>query len=330
MHQINTTRRAALLGCAAAALAGPSFAATFPIKFIGFSGQQLKGGPVAIPAYQIAFFTSHQGTAVGGVLTKSRLTTTLAGVPEASMRKLVDEAYADLRSQLEAAGVPLVPEAETKAGVAASGLELHPNNAQIVTIGRGITIGASVKKGYVAYGASAAPAIKSLHNPGSPTGAAGLGAISINGKLGSVAKSHKAVVVAPSLVIDFAKTDAKGGRDFMGRESANVSNRLGFSLAGVSQSLLLSSTPDGRFVTPGIMRLQKDLPVDAPFATVETGAGAVRALSVASVTNSSYIDEDAARGDAAVVDLPVWEGLVRDAYRAFNAQLVAEFKKARG
>ena len=67
-----------------------------------------------------------------------------------------------------------------------------------------------------------------------------------------------------------------------------------------------------------------------PFATVATGEGAVRALSVATVVDSNYIKQDTARGDAVVVNLPVWEGLVRQAFKDYNAAIVAEFKKARG
>ena len=331
----NRTRRALLAAAALALACGAAGSATagpeaFPVKLTGFSGQNLKGGPIGVPAYQIAFFTSHQGTAVGGVLTKSRLTTTIAGVPEATMRRLVDEAHADLTARLTAAGLPTVNEEALRAAVAGSGVETYPNNAQVVPIGAGITIGASVKKGYVAFGAGKAPAIRGLHDPGSPTGFAGMGALAVNNRLGAAAKAQKAVLVMPSVVVDFAKTDAKGGRDFMGRESADVSSRLGFSLAGVSQASLLTASPDGRFTTPGMMRLGKDLPSATPFGHVETGAGAVRALSVKTVTDSNYIDQEAARGDAAVIDLPVWEGLVRDAYQAFNAAVVAEFVKARG
>ena len=317
---------------AAALLAAPAGAVAqeFPVKLMGFSGQQLRGAPIAIPAYQIAFFTQHQGTAVGGVLTKSRLTTTLTGVSEAAMRGLVDEAYADLRSRFEAAGVPLVGEAETRAAVQAAGVELIPGNREVTRIGASITIGDSVKKAYAAYGAAKAPAVQGLHSPGNATGSAIMGTMAINGKIGAVAKAQQSILVMPGLAIDFAKTEAKAGRDFLGRESAGVSNRLAFTLSGVSQASLASSAGGGRFVTPGMMRLGKDLSVPTAFGTIATGEGAVRALSVATVTDSNYIDRDAARGDAAVVDEAAWKALVRQAYTAFNIAVVAEVRKAQG
>jgi len=323
-----------MIGAAAVAaalvVAQPAAAQGFPVKLSGFTGQMLRGGPVAVPSYQIAFFTQQQGTAVGGVLTKSRLTTTLTGVSDTTMRGLVDEAYADLIAQLKAANVPMVGEAETQAALAASGVELAPNNADVTRIGASITIGQSVKKAYAAYGAAKAPAIKGLHAPGNPTGFAGLGALSVQGKLGEIAKAQKSILVMPSLVIDFAKTDAQGGRDFLGRESAGVSNKLQFGLMAVSSAALSTSMNNGRAVTPGTMRMTKDLGVPTPFGTIATGEGAVRAMSVTTVTSPYYIDQDAARGDAVIVNEAVWKDLVRQAYKAFNTALVAEIRKAQG
>ncbi|WP_293381593.1 hypothetical protein [Phenylobacterium sp. SCN 70-31] len=304
--------------------------ASFPVKLSGFSGQNLRGGPVAVPSYQIAFFTQQQGTASGGVLAKSRLTTTLTGISAETMRGLADEAYADLVAQLTAAGVPMVAEAETQAALAASGAELTPGNAEVTRIGAGVTIGAGVKKAYAAYGAQRAPMIKGLHAPGNATGFAGMGALAVQGRLGTVARSQQSILVAPSLVIDFARTDAATGRDLMGRASASVSNKLQFGLMGVSMAALSTSMNNGRASTPGMMRMTKDLTTPAPFGTLATGEGAVRALSVTSVASPYYIDQDTARGDAVIVDPAAWTALVRDAYRAFNAAVVLEIRKAQG
>ena len=73
------------------------------------------------------------------------------------MRKLADEAYADLRAQFEAAGVPVISEAETQAMVTQAGMERLPGNMEKGGGGPGITIGKSLKRGYVTYGASGAP-----------------------------------------------------------------------------------------------------------------------------------------------------------------------------
>jgi hypothetical protein len=47
----------------------------------------------------------------------------------------------------------------------------------------------------------------------------------------------------------------------------------------------------------------------------------------------TWVDENyqtvaRARGDAVVVNLPVWESLVRDAYSGYNAAIVAAVVKA--
>jgi len=242
---------------------------------------------------------------------------------------MADEAYADLRGQLEAAGVPLAGEAETQAAVQAAGVPLTPGNREVTRIGAGVTIGDQVKKAYAAYGAAKAPAIQGLHAP-SNSPMAIMGAASVNGKLAAVAKAQQAIVVAPILVLDFAKTDAKGGRDFLGRESAAVSNRLGFTLSIYSQATLASIGGGGRFVTPGVMRATRDISVPTPFGTIATGEGAVRALSIGTVVDSNYIERDSSRGDAAVIDEAAWKGLVRQAYKGFNGAIVAEVRKAQG
>jgi hypothetical protein len=118
------------------------------------------------------------------------------------------------------------------------------------------------------------------------------------------------------------------GRDFLGRKRAMTSSDIGFTVAATSRVALSTSSADGRFVTPGQMTLSRDARVATPFATVATGEGAVRALSVATVTDSNYNVQETARGDVVAVDPPAWEALVRDAYRAFNAAIVAEVRKA--
>jgi len=59
------------------------------------------------------------------------------------------------------------------------------------------------------------------------------------------------------------------------------------------------------------------------FAKVEEGGAAVNVGTMTSIADDNYQSVQRARGDAVIVDLPVWEGLVRDAYRSFNAAIVA-------
>ena len=323
-------RRGVLVGVAVLSLglAAPAMAQTFPVKFYGSPGQVLKQGPIVVPSYELAFFTQQQGTASGGVLTKSRLTTTLSNVPEATMRRLADEAHADLIAQLKAANVPLADANDFKMKALAAGLPYSPTNSDVTQIGRTITIGAGVASAYAAYGATEAPILTGLHAPtNSPMGA--MATMGVSRKVAPIVQAQQSVAVMPLLAIDFADTDAKAGRDFMGREAANVSSRLKFSINMFSKVSLMASFNNGRASSPGIMAMGgKEIGVPTAFGTVLTGEGAVRQMSVTKVVNSSYIAEDAARGDAVVVDLPVWEGLVRQAFKDYNAAIVAEIRKA--
>jgi hypothetical protein len=330
---LNFSRRTVLALAAGAALTigAPLIAQTgiaFPFKFSGFTGQQLRAPAIAVPSYQVTFFTAHQSTAVSDVAVRARLTATLAGVDEARMRALTEEAYADLKAQLAAAGIDLLPADKVKAAITAGGSRLAPGNAEIKGIGGGITIGKSVRKVYAAFGAADAPLIEGLHSP-TPMGAGGiLKSFGASSNLNAATKSLNAVLIMPSLVIDFADSDAKTGRDFLGRKRAMTSSDIGFTVAGTSRVSLSTAMSGGRFVTPGMMALSKDYRSDRPFATVATGEGAVKALSVARVTDSNYTIHDTARGDVVNIDPAAWEPLVREAYRAFNASIVAEVKKA--
>ena len=51
---------------------------------------------------------------------------------------------------------------------------------------------------------------------------------------------------------------------------------------------------------------------------------------IADVVDESYQAVQRARGDAVVVDLPVWEGLARDAYRSYNAAIVQAIASQQG
>ena len=155
-------------GCAFVALERPAFAAKdneapFAFKFTGQTGQLLRAPAFAIPSYQITFFTAHQSTAVADVGVRSRLTATLVGVSDEKMRALTDAAHADLKAQFAAAGIFLLPSDQVTAAVVAGGSKLSPGNRDVKTIKGGITIGKSIRKAYVAYGAAEAPMIDGLH-----------------------------------------------------------------------------------------------------------------------------------------------------------------------
>lgn len=337
MENLAFSRRGVLAGlaagCAAIAFEMPLLAqagaTAFPIKFSGFSGQNLQGPALGIASYQLTFFTAHQSTAVSDVEVRSRLTVTLAGIDENDMRALAEEAHADLKARLEAAGRSPLPAETVKTAVVAGGARYAAGNQEIKGIGAGITIGKSVRKAYAAFGAGEAPLIDGLNAvvPGNSLGLiGGLGKLNT---LSDATKKLNALLIAPSLVIDFANSDAKTGSDFLGRKKAIATSDLGFTLVSTSRVNLMTPFSGGRFTSPGSMGLTKDYRVATPFATVAVGEGKVRALSVKTVTDSNYSVNDTARGDVVEVDPAVWKSLVRDAYRAFNAAMVAELAKGK-
>ena len=315
-------------GSAAVALNGRAWAqagaAAFPFKFLGQTGQLLRAPNFAIPSYQITFFTAHQSTAQADIGVRSRLTATLTGIGDERMRALTDAAYEDLKQQFAAAGVTLLPADQVRAAVVEGGSRLAPDNRDVKNIRGGISIGGSVRKAYLAFGAAEAPLIEGLHSA-TATGAGGiLSRFGAQNQLGDATKKLNAVMMMPSLVIDFADSDARSGRDFMGRKRAMTSTDLGFTVASTSRINLSTAMNRAYVATPGMMYLSKDYRVDTPFAAVASA----EALSSIGQADSSYLPEESERGTLIAVDLPAWEGLVREAYQAFNAALVAEVKKA--
>ncbi|MDP3659069.1 hypothetical protein [Phenylobacterium sp.] len=303
--------------------AGQADAETFPVKLTPTFAQLFKGHTkVGIPTYHLNFVTSQQATAVAGIGARTRLAMVLAGVDETTMRRLADEAYADLRKQFEAAGIPVLSAEETAALVDGAGMERIPGNVDKGGGGPGITIGKSLKRGYVTYGPSAAPALAAYRTMGSPLGVTGFASIG-TGKMAMPAWNLDANLVSPSLTIDFAQMEASTGSDFLGRAKASTSGNVAFIIRQGSTVSILNPMNKGYGAAPGAMRPDKDVISDEVFATLEEGGAPVRVGSMTAIADDNYQMVARARGDAVVVNLPVWEGLVRDAYRDYNAAIVS-------
>jgi hypothetical protein len=282
---------------------------------------------VAIPAYHVTYITQQQGTAVASIGARSRLNLVLTGVDEALMKRLADDAHADLVGKLKAAGFDVLPAAEARA--LAAGVEPVAGNVDRVAVGPSITIGKSVKIGWTAVGAAEAPLLKPFHNPGNQAMAA-MQAFGATQKLGGAARKADAVALVPSLVVDFADMEAKTGADFLGRSAAGVDAALRFGLRYTTVTTAVSAYDKGAPFSGG-WRLKRDYNLVGPFASVEQGGAGVRAgAGLSQVVDSNYAVRDRARGDAVVVDPAVWEGLVRQAYGAYNDALTAAAVNARG
>lgn len=296
----------------------------FSLKLTGGHAGLFKGrGRLAIPSYSINYIIAQKAAAAGGVSVKAKSTTILAGIDEATMRQIVDEAFADLKTQMAAAGLPLASDAEAASVLSTSGTVLAPGNTYRGGDG-GIVIGKGVKKQFISFGATAAP-LTELFQPGGKTG--GLGAIAKIGstnKLNSPGEAIDATLLFPSLTLDFADSEVSVSTTLAGGKRASASNEVRFSIR--AESPVNVQNPATRGIgTPGTLRPAKDADTDVAFATVEGSTGATSQTNYGSlfddgtIKNSNLVKADPAK----------WTELARAAYRSYNAAIVAAIKQER-
>lgn len=308
-------RFAPIVMAAAVVAATTAFAQTtsFPIRMTGQNGSHFKGkSRIAIGSYGINFVVAQKATAVAGVGLNSRVTTGLQGVDEATMRRLANEGYADLRAQLGAAGVALADEAAVRSVFQQAGTAMLPGNTESNRDG-GITIGKGVKKASVAYGADAAPLTDLYPASGKTSPLAMMGAIGKIQKLGAPGKAIDAVLIFPLLTIDYADTDARVTRTLTGARRGIVSSNVAFGIRAQSPVNVVNPA-----FTHGMFGPAKDVFVETPFSA---GATEMTAMANDSASAMSVVEEQK-KGNV-VVDPARWTALVQDAYRAYNAAIVA-------
>lgn len=294
-------------------VAAPVSAQTFPIKMTGQHSTHFKGkSKVAIGSYGINYVVAQKGTAVAGVGLASKVVTGLTGVDEATMRALADEAHADLKAQLTAANIPLASESEVRGALSEAGVAFMPGNSENYRDG-GITIGKSVKKASIAYGAQAAP-LTDMY-PASGKIAMGFGAFAAIGKVQKLGKPGAAidsVFLFPVLTLDYADTEVKVSRTLTGAKRGTVKSNVAFGIR--TQSTVNVVNPA---YTAGIFYPAKDVFVEDDFtASPQT----ITAMANDSAYLLNIVDEQK-KGNV-VVDLPKWKELVRAAYRAYNGAIV--------
>jgi len=300
----------------ASIIVASAWAEPLAIEMTGSNSALVKGrANFAIPAYHLNFVTSHQATAVASMSARTRLALVIVGPDELLMRRLTEEAYADFRAQMTAVGLALLSDADAK-GIAAE-MERVPGNMDKSPPISGFTLGKSNRRGWVTFGPAVAPEMTAFS-----LSASAFGGIA-GGEMNKPAGVLDAVVIIPSLSIDFASTSASTGSNFLGRKTASVEGKVGFSVLAESAAIFQNPAGDTGFGTPGTIRLKGAVVSATTFAKVEEGGAAVNVGTMTSIADDNYQSVQRARGDAVIVDLPVWEGLVRDAYRSFNAAIVA-------
>jgi hypothetical protein len=308
----------------AMAWAVPLGAQEFPVKMTGQHNAHFKGrSRIAVPSYAINYIIAQKASASGGVSVKARSTTILAGIDEATMRRMADEAFADLKAQMKAAGLPLASDAEAASVLSTSGTVLVPGNVQRGGDG-GIVIGKGIKKQFVSFGATAAPLTELFQAGGKVGGLGALGKIGATNKLNRPGEAIDASLIFPSLTIDFAESEVAVSRTLAGGKRASASNEVQFSIRAESPVNIQNPAKMG-YGTPGMMRPAKDYPSKTPFATVEGSSGS------SSQTNwGSLFDDGMVKNSSLVTADPVqWAELVRAAYRSYNAAIVAAIVQVR-
>jgi hypothetical protein len=296
----------------------------FSLTLTGGHASLFKGRTrIAIPSYSINYIVAQKAAASGGVSVKASSTTILTGIDETTMRLMVDEAFADLKTQMTAAGLSLASDAEAATVLSSSGTALAPGNTYRGG-DSGIVIGKGIKKQFISYGAAAAP-LTELFQPGGKIGGLGaIGKIGSTNKLNSPGEAIDATLIFPSLTLDFAESEVSVSRTLVGGKRASASNEVQFSIR--AESPINVQNPAVRGIgTPGTMRPAKDASTKTEFATVQGSGGAT------SQTNyGSLFDDGTIRNSNLVVADPAkWTELARAAYRSYNAAIVAAIKQVK-
>jgi hypothetical protein len=297
-------------------LASPAAAQTFPIKWSSHQSSYFRGvGPILLSSYHLTFITSKEATAVAGFGARARLTKSLAGVDEATLRRLSDEAYTDLAARFTAAGFTVVDAETTRGIIAQGGIQLQPGNVSTAQAGQAVVVNSAVSNGHAMFGPSAAPALAPFRPGSNP--------MSWNAQYPKLiaGQPQNTLAVLPYLVLDFGNLGGAASSGF-GRQKATVGGDLAFTIRGVQSGLILVKALAPGRPWPAYIRPENEPGVATVFATEVPGGAGVRPLQVGT--------DNLTRGDAVVVNLPVWEGLVRQAFKDYNAAIVAAVAKGRG
>ncbi|MDO8902430.1 MAG: hypothetical protein Q7V15_13865 [Phenylobacterium sp.] len=305
----------------------PDMAAPLPVALQGHATRYLANRPkIAIPGYTLAFvhgasasaFAAGAGTQT--VQRRTEIATRLVGLTDDMARDLADAAYADLVSQLEAAGFEVVDLATLLASEQVARLARHTEPLG----GKGI-IDSRATKAWIAYGPRALPPIKGHAFE------TGMGAIAASGALMTIGRASRdldAIFITPRLLIDYIDMDSTGQRTYRGSGSVDAELRFGVNPTSHVDFVWGNNSGGampGWFSTKGAYTPQ-------PFGILAQTAD--RSDSIATHNALVSIGFGSIYRQSLVYDAEIspkrYAALSRAAFQGFNAALVSEIRKARG
>jgi len=226
---INRFRHTALslallvLAVPAPVLAVPASEATTvsPGKVIDMAvvkNQFKKNSRVAIAGYQVSFVLHNKATAhamnlLGSGTAKASIETFLGNIDQAVMQQIADAAYLTFVQKLKEAGIEVVPWETIKASKAFAQLELYPQQEAYSVKFQGATYAVIPAAGFPLW-------FNSFDGL-----AGGKGGKKNHVVMNDLGRELNALVIQPSLAVDFAYLDTSGGK-FSKRASVEALNGM--------------------------------------------------------------------------------------------------------
>lgn len=306
----------------------PTDIAPLPVAFKVAAPKILAFMPrIAIPSYSVGFIRTGEARASASgfgssmVQRSSKIETYLAGIDDAALTALTEEAYQDLVARLTAAGIEVVPAAEMQGRP-----EFRNLKQQAALTGGSGQIDGRSKKGWTTHSPTTIGVLSGLGFNPTPTGA--MSTIGVSMALGKFSKAANAVILAPQLGIDYADFESTGNRTWGG--SATVSAETRFAINARSKVATLYGI--GPSVNPGDMIMREAVGTAEPFAVLDHVQDKSDSVSLATAFATMGLGNMYNQRNvyAVRVDQARYTALVRAAYRGFNQAIVDEVKKARG
>jgi hypothetical protein len=296
----------------------PRTVAPIPITVKPTGLKYLKGKTrVALTGYTLGVIRSGAASAYGGGFGSEQagrrvsITTALVGVDDAMPAQLADEAYKDLAKRLTDAGFEVIPNDQVQASPIG---KLASRGSQTVGEGK-ISLYAPqyapIRIGTLALGGLTMPAA--------------------GGPNGDAAKALDAIVVNPTMIVDYENIGGSGNRAYSGNASVDAEVRFHL-MANSGAMITVTPPPPYKGGWPGSLLMPTQMGTGEQFGIMyETNDksddrnlhNAIAMAGLGDIYRQSKVY-------AVEVDPGRYAALVRAAYAGLNTAIVAEMVKARG